>query len=44
VPVLIGTGHTPFGELASDIPLEHVGTRTYPGGMVQTTYRVRRNA
>jgi dihydrofolate reductase len=40
VPVLIGTGHTPFGELAADIPLEHVGTRTYPGGMVQTTYRV----
>ena len=42
VPVLIGTGHTPFGELAADIPLEHVRTRTYPGGMVQTTYRVRR--
>ena len=42
VPVLIGTGHTPFGELAADIALEHVGTRTYAGGMVQTTYRVRR--
>ena len=40
VPVLIGTGHTPFGELAADIPLEHVRTQTYPGGMVQTTYRV----
>ena len=40
VPVLIGTGHTPFGELAADIPLEHVGTRSYPGGMVQSTYRV----
>jgi dihydrofolate reductase len=44
VPVLIGTGHTPFGELTADIPLEHVDTRTFPGGMVQTTYRVRRNA
>lgn len=44
VPVLIGTGHTPFGELAADIPLEHVGTRSYPGGMVQSSYRVRRNA
>ncbi len=44
VPVLIGTGHTPFGELPADVPLEHVRTRTYPGGMVQTTYRVRRNA
>ena len=41
VPVLIGTGHTPFGELAADIPLEHVRTRTFSGGMVQSTYRVR---
>jgi dihydrofolate reductase len=41
VPVLIGTGHTPFGELPADISLEHVRTRTFPGGMVQTTYRVR---
>ncbi|MGY1804423.1 dihydrofolate reductase family protein [Blastococcus sp. SYSU D00922] len=40
VPVLIGTGHTPFGELAADIPLEHADTRTFPGGMVQSTYRV----
>jgi dihydrofolate reductase len=44
VPVLIGTGHTPFGELGADIPLEHVRTRSYPGGMVQSTYRVLRNA
>ena len=42
VPVLIGTGHTPFGELAADIRLEHVHTQTYAGGMVQTTYRVAR--
>ena len=42
VPVLIGTGHTPFGELSADVLLEHVRTRTFPGGMVQTTYRVRR--
>lgn len=42
VPVLIGTGLTPFGELAADIRLEHVGTRTFAGGMVQSTYRVRR--
>ncbi|HZB19633.1 MAG TPA: dihydrofolate reductase family protein [Blastococcus sp.] len=40
VPVLIGTGHTPFGDLAADIPLEHVRTRTFAGGMVQSTYRV----
>ncbi|WP_040339773.1 dihydrofolate reductase family protein [Candidatus Blastococcus massiliensis] len=42
VPVLIGTGLTPFGELAADIPLEHVRTQSFPGGMVQSTYRVRR--
>jgi dihydrofolate reductase len=42
VPVLIGTGHTPFGEFPADIPLEHVRTRTFPAGMVQSTYRVRR--
>ena len=42
VPVLIGTGHTPFGEFAADIRLEHVRTRSFPGGMVQSTYRVRR--
>ena len=41
VPVLIGTGHTPFGELAADIPLEHARTREFPGGMVQSTYTVR---
>ena len=40
VPVLIGTGLTPFGELAADIPLEHVRTHTSPGGMVQSTYTV----
>lgn len=42
VPVLIGTGHTPFGEFAADIRLEHVRTRSFPGGMVQSTYRVAR--
>jgi dihydrofolate reductase len=40
VPVLIGTGLTPFGPLPHDLRLEHVTTRTYPGGMVQSTYRV----
>jgi len=40
VPVLIGTGLTPFGELAEDIRLEHVRTQTFAGGMVQSTYDV----
>ena len=42
VPILIGTGHTPFGELPADVHLVHERTRTFRGGMVQTTYRVRR--
>jgi dihydrofolate reductase len=42
VPVLIGTGHTPFGAFPADIPLEHLRTRAFPGGMVQSTYRVLR--
>jgi len=44
VPVLIGTGHTPFGELPADVALDHERTHVFPGGMVQTTYRVRRLA
>ncbi len=43
VPVLIGTGLTPFGPLPHDLRLDHVGTRSYPGGMVQSTYRVLRS-
>ncbi|MCV2488136.1 dihydrofolate reductase family protein [Geodermatophilus sp. YIM 151500] len=42
VPVLVGEGHTPFGRLPADVRLAHVRTRTFPGGMVQSTYRVRR--
>lgn len=42
VPVLIGEGHTPFGPLPSDIALDHERTEVLTGGMVQTTYRVRR--
>ena len=40
VPILIGSGSTPFGATPSDIPLEHQRTEVYRGGMVQTTYRV----
>jgi dihydrofolate reductase len=44
VPVLIGEGHTPFGALPDDVPLEHERTEVFPGGMVQSTYRVLRSA
>lgn len=40
VPILIGSGLTPFAPMPSDIRLDHQRTAVYPGGMVQTTYRV----
>jgi len=38
VPVLIGEGIPLFGPLPQDIPLRHVATRTYEGGLVQSEY------
>jgi len=40
LPVLIGDGIPLFGSLPRDIRLSHIETRTYPGGMVQSEYRV----
>lgn len=40
VPVLIGAGIPLFGSLAADVPLRHVATRQYPGGLVQSEYEV----
>ena len=42
VPVLIGSGISIFGDLARDIRLKHVATRTYPSGLVQSEYDVLR--
>jgi len=42
VPVLIGEGIPLFGGTAGDVALELEACRTYPGGMVQRTYVVRR--
>jgi dihydrofolate reductase len=41
VPVLIGDGIPLFGTLLRDVPLRHVATRTYQGGLVQSEYEVR---
>jgi dihydrofolate reductase len=41
VPVLIGSGIPLFGALPKDVPLRHVATRTFSGGLVQTEYEVR---
>ena len=40
VPVLIGTGIPLFGAVPRDIVLQHVATRQYAGGLVQSEYVV----
>lgn len=40
VPVLLGSGIPLFGPIAKDIRLEHVGTRSYPSGLVQSDYTI----
>jgi dihydrofolate reductase len=40
VPVLIGTGIPLFGPLTRDVRLEHVATRSYPSGLVQSEYLI----
>ena len=40
LPVLIGQGIPLFGSLPHDIRLSHIETRTFPGGMVQSEYRI----
>jgi dihydrofolate reductase len=40
VPVLIGEGIPLFGALPHDIRLQHVATRHYPSGLVQSEYHV----
>ena len=39
VPVLIGDGIPLFGPLDGDVRLEHIGTRSFPSGLVQVKYR-----
>ncbi len=41
VPVLIGEGIPLFGPIPRDIKLNHVATRTYRGGLVQSEYNLR---
>jgi dihydrofolate reductase len=40
VPVLIGEGIPLFGRVPGDIPLHHVATHCFNGGLVQTEYQV----
>lgn len=41
IPVLIGSGIPLFGATEADIVLEHVATRVYATGLVQSEYAVR---
>ena len=38
IPVLIGAGIPLFGSLPNDVRLEHVRTRSFPSGLVQSEY------
>jgi dihydrofolate reductase len=40
VPVLIGAGRPLFGALARDIDLRLVSSRSFPSGLVQSTWRI----
>jgi dihydrofolate reductase len=40
VPVLIGAGIPLFGSLDADVRLQHVRTRHFPSGLVQSEYTV----
>jgi dihydrofolate reductase len=40
VPVLLGSGIPLFGPLSRDIRLQHVSTRSFPSGLVQSEYLI----
>ncbi len=40
IPVLIGSGRPLFGPLSEDVRLEHISTRVFDFGFVQSKYRV----
>ncbi len=44
VPVLIGSGIPLFGALQHDVRLQHIATREFSGGMIQSEYAVTRSA
>jgi dihydrofolate reductase len=40
IPVLLGSGVPLFGAFSRDIRLQHVATRAYPSGIVQSEYAI----
>jgi len=43
IPILIGSGLPLFGELREDIHLNHIETKTFPSGFVQSRYELRKD-
>jgi len=43
IPVLLGGGRPLFGKLDKDVLLDHVETKTFDFGFIQTTYKVIKN-
>jgi len=41
IPVLLGSGRPLFGPLTQDVHLEHIATRAYDFGFVQSKYQVK---
>ncbi|KRB01562.1 deaminase [Devosia sp. Root685] len=42
IPILLGDGISLFGPLDEDVVLEHLNTKSFPSGLVQDHYRVKR--
>lgn len=42
IPILLGEGIPLFGPLGADIALDHIETKSFPSGLVQSRYRVKR--
>jgi dihydrofolate reductase len=42
VPMLLGAGIPLFGSMPRELQLHHVATRTYPSGLVQSEYEIKR--
>ena len=40
IPVLLGSGIPLFGPLSRDIRLDHMATRTFASGLVQSEYAI----
>lgn len=40
IPILLGSGIPLFGPLPHDVRLEHVATRSFKGGLVQSEYTI----